>query len=142
MCGVTKPVSEFYKSNGWVRGRCKECMSFLSRQWHRDNPGRSVSQKRRHLLKVHYGITVADYDRMLREQGGVCAICGKAPTANHSRDKRLTIDHCHKSKLVRGLLCHNCNRALGLLGDDPIILRKAISHLLRSKEGAAEQGGQ
>jgi hypothetical protein len=53
------------------------------------------------------GVTDADYDRMLNEQGGGCAICGNPP-----KSRRLHVDHDHKTGKVRGLLCFRCNRAL------------------------------
>jgi len=74
-----------------------------------------------------YGISVEDYDRMFAEQNGACYICGKAPEG-----RALDIDHCHKSGKVRGLLCSNHNRALGLLGDDPDLLLKSIEYLVKS----------
>lgn len=55
-----------------------------------------------------YGITIEDYDQLLNKQGGTCAICGIVPT-----NKRLDVDHCHKTGMIRGLLCNICNMALG-----------------------------
>lgn len=91
-------------------------------------------QKRREYeFKRKFGITPADYDRMLVEQGGVCAICGQEETfelkgAKHS----LAVDHCHKTGKIRGLLCRNCNQALGLAKDNVTILESAIKYLKRN----------
>lgn len=77
-----------------------------------------------------YGITVADYDAMLEQQDGVCAIC-KQPEKTTRKDgkvPRLAIDHCHDSGHVRRLLCGKCNLALGLLGHDPDVLRAAADY--------------
>ena len=130
--------------NAVYRSYCKACSSEQAMQWYRDNPGRTIANKRKFNLATLYGITLQQYEDMLRAQGGVCAICGSAPTMARKTQHggRLTVDHCHDKGHVRGLLCHRCNRALGLLGDDPVILRKAISYLLRTKEGAVRQGGQ
>lgn len=146
-CGETKPRSEFSKSKDGkygpiLRGSCRRCNSEQAMQWHVDNPGRRVSNKRKQLLQEHYGLTPDDYNALLDRQGGVCAICGIAARRAHARDMRLTVDHDHDTSHVRGLLCHRCNRAIGLLGDDPVLLRRAISYLLRTKKGAAIQGGQ
>ncbi|KKM81485.1 hypothetical protein LCGC14_1329300 [marine sediment metagenome] len=71
-----------------------------------------------------YGITLDDYDQMLKAQGGGCAICGRKPT-----NRRLDVDHSHKSKNVRGLLCHKCNRGLPWFNDNPDVLRSAVRYL-------------
>jgi hypothetical protein len=66
------------------------------------------------MLRLKYGITHEDYERMLSEQSGVCAICKNPPT-----EKRpLAVDHCHKTNRVRGLLCNPCNSFLGRINDD------------------------
>jgi hypothetical protein len=72
---------------------------------------------RESMLRTRYGMTIADYDRMLREQGGVCAICGTdrpqgQQRKTHLRRRRIqffSVDHSHKTGIVRGLLCHSCN---------------------------------
>lgn len=67
-------------------------------------------------------------------QGGVCAIC-KRPETHHDpsgRTKRLAVDHDHQTGLVRGLLCHGCNAALGLMADDPARLEEAARYIKRA----------
>jgi hypothetical protein len=83
-------------------------------------------------LKMRYGMTAAEYAAMLLIQEGVCAICRQPETRTHGRTGRtfsMPVDHCHKSGKVRGLLCQNCNRALGLLGDDVDRLKAAVRYL-------------
>ncbi len=72
-----------------------------------------------------YGIEPSDYHEMLTEQGGKCAICKKPPTAK----KRLVIDHCHITERVRGLLCCQCNFALGNMLDNVNSFKEAIVYL-------------
>jgi hypothetical protein len=84
---------------------------------------------------ARYGLTQADYDAMLARQGGVCAICRK------KSDRPLQIDHCHKTGMVRGLLCLNCNTALGRLHDDPDLMRAAIAYLEASRRDVDEVVG-
>lgn len=79
---------------------------------------------RRYELKKKYGITPEIYLEMLDRQGGVCALCKKPGDG-----KALCVDHDHASGKVRGLLCHSCNVALGLLKDDAEVLRRAIEYL-------------
>jgi hypothetical protein len=81
-------------------------------------------------LNRTYGITINDYREMLEEQGHRCKLCGSEGfTMKDSHNIKLVVDHCHKDGHVRGLLCHNCNRALGLLQDDKETLQKAIDYL-------------
>ena len=85
---------------------------------------------RNSYFKRIYGITASDYEKMYADQDGKCAICkGEGfVMATHHRI-RLVVDHCHESGVIRGLLCHNCNRALGLLKDDVSRLETAIEYL-------------
>ena len=77
-------------------------------------------------LRTSYDITLDDYNEMFTKQEGKCAICG-----NHQSEIKtvLAVDHCHSTGKVRGLLCGNCNRAIGLLKDDIENLRCAILYL-------------
>lgn len=76
-----------------------------------------------------YGLTPEDYARMLEEQNGVCAICKKeCPTG-----QRLSVDHCHDTGKVRGLLCRNCNRGLGSFKDDRNAVLAALLYLNRQQ---------
>jgi hypothetical protein len=79
-------------------------------------------------IAKNYGISIDQYEAMLLEQNGVCAICHKAPDK-----RRLNIDHDHKTGLVRGLLCIKCNRAIGLLKDDTDLLQSAINYLKKGE---------
>lgn len=72
-----------------------------------------------------YGLEPGEYDRILERQGGGCAIC-KQPCA---RERRLSVDHCHSTGRVRGLLCQNCNAAIGMFKDDTALLFRAIDYL-------------
>ena len=72
-----------------------------------------------------YGLTPEVYNRMLEEQGGVCAICSQP----EPRCQGLSVDHDHNTGVVRGLLCSNCNTALGLFIDDPDRLARAATYL-------------
>lgn len=74
-----------------------------------------------------YGLTFEQYDAMLLEQNGACAICGKVE--KHSSKGVLSIDHDHKSGKIRGLLCDTCNRGLGHFYDNVSLLHNAIKYL-------------
>ncbi|AFK13461.1 endonuclease VII [Yersinia phage YpP-G] len=82
-------------------------------------------------LMRSYGITLDDYEEMLESQKGLCKICGTEGFAMNPKVHKikLVVDHCHTKGNVRGLLCHNCNRALGLLKDNVKSLQAAIEYL-------------
>ena len=69
---------------------------------------------------------------ILKKQKGRCAICGTKKPANETGSKGWNVDHCHKTKKVRFILCHNCNRGLGAFKDSPQLMRRAASLLERS----------
>jgi hypothetical protein len=94
-------------------------------------PGRkrsNPSERRAENLRIRFGITVEDYDRILSEQGGGCAICGDAPRPGA---RRLAVDHDHGTGQVRGILCHRCNQAIGALGDTREALGCVLAYLIR-----------
>lgn len=80
-------------------------------------------------LKVKF--SYEDYLAMLERQGGVCAICHQPET--EKRQRCLNVDHDHVTGKVRGLLCSNCNHALGQFDDNPETIRKAIAYLQKHK---------
>lgn len=81
-------------------------------------------------IRRDYGLTIADYEAISAKQGHVCGICGG--TEIHRKDGRLSVDHCHETNRVRGLLCHRCNVAIGLFEHAPSRLEKAIAYLRSS----------
>lgn len=86
--------------------------------------------KRDAVVRRVYGITLADYESMLEDQDHSCAICGKT---SDEEGQRLAIDHCHSTSKVRGVLCSNCNKALGLFNDNPDLLCNAAEYLSKYK---------
>jgi hypothetical protein len=78
-------------------------------------------EKRDGIIRRQYGITLAEYEEMLKAQDYKCAICGNE---DEVEGRRLAIDHCHTKGNVRGLLCGKCNRGLGLFYDNLDLLEK------------------
>lgn len=77
-----------------------------------------------------FGITSETYSLMLQRQNGVCAICGNPETATRfGVVKALSVDHCHATGRIRGLLCSDCNTGIGKLKDNVTILQNAIRYL-------------
>jgi hypothetical protein len=124
-CNTVKPESEFVKRNNRKTGcqpYCKECHKAI----------RVYNQEyaRNYDLKRMYGLTIDCYNKLLGQQGGVCAICHKPAEEKMKGNKKyLCVDHCHDTGVVRGLLCDQCNRAIGLLKEDVSLLKRAISYL-------------
>ena len=123
-CGETKPLDQFNRVGSDGRYcQCRGCVNATQR-------ARSPEQRRAEKLWSKYRLSVATYNRILRKQSGVCAICDSPPPEN-SHYQRLAVDHCHETGTVRGLLCTNCNTSIGLLGDDVKRLKRAIEYLER-----------
>lgn len=83
-------------------------------------------------LQRHYGIGWAEFSAMLAEQNGKCAICDIAMTPPARASKHsiaVTVDHCHGTGKVRGLLCYSCNLGLGVFKDNLDRLRSAVGYL-------------
>jgi hypothetical protein len=110
---------------------------------------REANRKRRYAT---YGITIDDYDVMFARQRGLCLICKgkrkrkkpnpkkKCKDGRRHNGKQLCVDHCHKLKMVRGLLCGRCNSMIGYGDDDPWILSEGSKYLLAFlKRCAAEK---
>lgn len=107
------------------------------RRWVAANPDRNHAIKRRNFLKRMYGMTPESYDDLLDRQGGRCAICRTDEPGGKRR--YLAVDHDHEccngptscGRCIRGLLCNDCNQALGRLHDDPALLRRAADYVER-----------
>lgn len=142
-CGLAKLwTADYFHRNRSLKGGlytvCKPCNNRRRTEYEQGNPEfmerrrsqqlhwRGTAQRKAHLreynLKRKYGLTQADYDALLAVQGGQCAICERS-------SDRLQVDHCHARNLVRGLLCQNCNKVLGLVDDDPVSLERAAEYL-------------
>jgi hypothetical protein len=124
-CGEDRPLEQFTRNRRTRDGRgnwCKPCFSAYNRGRYRQ----SREQVREQHLRRWFGLTMAEYQAMLKAQGGVCAICGgEEPREGAS----LAVDHDPISGAVRALLCSRCNIALGQMHDDPERLRLAADYL-------------
>jgi hypothetical protein len=138
-CGVEKELTQFWSNAGRLRSSCKVCERArndkykrerpeVSRQasvrWRKNHPEQTATQNHRGKLRK-YGVTETQYLNLVRDQGGVCAICGDVNTSG----MRLAVDHSHRTGAIRGLLCNRCNAALGMLMNDPERCLKAALYL-------------
>jgi hypothetical protein len=110
-CSVCGPVDVYSgHTNGKQYWSCGPLNRKRTKNRYAVSGSREVDQNYR-LLRA-YGITLDDFDRMLAEQGGGCARCGKPAS---DLKVRLSVDHCHKTGVVRKILCVRCNTYLGKL---------------------------
>lgn len=120
-CQVMKPETDFYydqSKNDGCSSRCKSCARQVSRD-------KKPAQRREQHLLHKYCMTPAQYEAKMVEQNGVCAICKQTDP----RGFRLAVDHCHDTKIIRGLLCSICNTVIGKMKHDPNLLQAAAQYL-------------
>jgi hypothetical protein len=139
------------------RNECKPCNLAAKRERYARDPAKHISkvkrwqqdnaeslnayrreynarpERKRALRDAYYrrtfGISADDFDALLAEQGGGCAICGCVP----EREASLHVDHDHLSGEIRGILCIGCNQGLGQFRDDPDLLERAAGYVRRGR---------
>jgi hypothetical protein len=135
VCNIRLPFTSFYNYKNKSDGksyRCKSCDDKASRKWRESNPDRFKQSTKNRSLKFKYGIDLEEYDNILKSQGGRCGICETTENTSAygvNNSSAFSVDHCHKTGKVRGLLCNQCNRGIGMLGDTVESLEKALKYL-------------
>jgi hypothetical protein len=158
VCKERRPLDQFGPDGRTFDGlssRCRECRNVYMRenarnrtesdpafrekraaywQTHREGQTDQWARKRNraYKLKAYYGMTVEQYDELLATQDGRCAICRQTQDEADTRKRNLSVDHCHDSGAIRGLLCESCNIGLGKFRDDPELLEAALNYLTRA----------
>lgn len=128
-CRKKKGVYAFGKDPNKKNGRkswCKKCYSAYNAQKLKEYRHNNPKYERQGNLKKNYGITLSEYDALLKKQNYCCAICGRN---KKEFVRELDVDHCHKTGKIRGLLCIRCNTMIGLAKEDADVLCKAITYL-------------
>lgn len=146
-CGKLKSINQFYerpRKKFGSEANCKDCCRRKKAENYQKNP--EIMKKRQkeytkakpitvraNYLKNKFGITIEEYEKMLKKQNGACAICKKPETTICKGTlRRLSVDHCHKTGRIRGLLCNRCNTSLGRINEDIDILKASIVYLMRT----------
>ena len=151
-CRRTLPPDGFHRDRSSPTGRnrrCRDCRNARNREhvardparraetirrWREANPEQHAAAVRAHKMR-RYGIDLATYEALFAEQGGVCALCRRPERTGWD----LAVDHHHATGRVRGLLCRRCNAGIGLLREDPLVLRRAVDYLSRADGPCAHQ---
>lgn len=136
-CGEVKSTTEFYTTTDSRRVEqrfktmCKPCYAQKAKEYRDTIVFGPFTRGKLNNLSSFYKISVEEFKKMWTSQGQCCKICERdfTPTGG----TKLVVDHCHDSKKVRGLLCHDCNVGLGRLGDNVKGLEKALAYLRESE---------
>lgn len=158
-CQQHKAQSDFHKDKSKKDGlmiMCKPCNKAKRYEWVKNNPDKVKAYSRlryqivksdgrykkmkstntearaRYKRKERYGLTNEDFQLMMFAQTGKCAICNNKLIRPH-------VDHCHKTNVVRGILCVHCNRGLGEFFDNTDLLLKAIIYLQNQAKKLAKE---
>jgi hypothetical protein len=125
-CITDLPLDNYYfNKNGKYKRQnvCKKCMNIYD-----------YETDKNHKLKKAYGITLDEYNKLLSKQKNKCSICEIDNNGKYRNKARaFAVDHCHNTNKIRGLLCSDCNIAIGLLKDNTKYLQSAINYLNKLK---------
>ena len=115
-CLKKKPLLEFNKAGNYYQSKCKPCQYIYKKEWQANNPKKNRLSRARQRMEI----SDTDFERVHAMKH--CQIC----SVEH---KSLHIDHNHKTGVIRGALCPNCNHGLGKFLDNKKILFSAIKYL-------------
>ncbi len=138
--GGIAPKEKFKYPNGYFKPKqCRRCgKTFIPEAPSQHYCSPACRGMNSYYIR-NYGITEDEYEQMKKDQGFRCALCGgEGFVMDNGRNthEKLVVDHDHTTGITRELLCHNCNRGLGLFKEDPAILRKAAAYIEKHREGA------
>jgi nitrate/TMAO reductase-like tetraheme cytochrome c subunit len=127
LCEQEKPLGDFYSSydkwanKKYVGTRCKPC-----HLKYKQDSLNTPKNRKREKLKLRYGLSYEQWEKIREEENFSCMICG---ISEEGTGKHLSVDHCHNSGKVRGVLCNSCNTMLGHAQDNIKILESAVNYL-------------
>jgi Recombination endonuclease VII len=147
-CGIEKELHKYFykqvqsrshRADGYLK-QCKSCVLEKNRIAHAKPKNKQKVWENK--IQYRYGITKEDYHYLLEKQKGCCAICGTDnPSSKSKKHNYFSIDHCHFTGKIRGLLCATCNSAIGLLGDCPQTIEKASMYLRSTQDALNKPSG-
>lgn len=111
----------------WMATVAGKASTVRSKQLRRQQYAANRKLHKRSALRLAYGMTLEEWGVLFGQQEGRCPICCDVL----DRGKGTHVDHSHISTVIRGLLCGRCNVAIGMLRDDPLLMRAAARYLER-----------
>ena len=140
-CKIEKAIEDFPKhphSKDGHTNLCKKCTNEAAKQRisthlrQKEWRGRNKEKLVDYDLRRRFGISLEEYETLLTQQNGVCAICGKPETYTYrGKIKNLSVDHEHRTGQIRGLLCYKCNLGIGQFEDSVELLDRAKAYLTK-----------
>ncbi len=109
------------------KARCSLCGPLRTYEYRAKNKDKVLLSKRTTRIKQRYGVTKEQYDQFVLNNPYNCGICGS--TNWKTKKNEPVVDHCHKTGIMRGLLCGPCNSGLGMFQDNILIVESAIKYL-------------
>lgn len=133
-CNTERGIDNFAFNKKFPDGLsywCRTCNAETAKNWRINNPEKRKRGAKRKQLQKHYNLTIDKFEQMLKNQHYKCAVCLKEETAKSADGviKQLSVDHCHKTNKIRGLLCDACNRAEGFLRSDVDLIRRLADYV-------------
>lgn len=128
-----QPLANFYKekrNTDGLFGQCKACKNMYAKIYRKMHPIETRKSTHSSWIRTFYNLTPEQYNQVLNRQNGVCTICGSLPPSNGF----LSVDHCHLTQQLRGLLCKLCNLGIGKFRDNIQFLAKAVDYIQRDVE--------
>lgn len=135
-CQMAKSVTEFnadFRSGRGSASSCKPCHKLYFAKWQKRKLAGENTSPRSAELKRSFGLSETEFWGLFNQQNSGCAICGVEFEARLP-NKKINVDHDHKTGKVRGLLCTPCNFGIGCFRDQPSLLMKAIGYLCSHSE--------
>lgn len=130
-CGIEKPLTEYSfkrpkNRKPGLQPRCKSCAKEDTQLWKEQQSSKRLKDL---YYKRTYGMSLDEFSMLLETQQNKCKLCYRDVTIEGLGPDRAVVDHCHKDGHVRGILCNECNRALGYFHDNIQALENAVDYL-------------
>lgn len=125
-CKLELPVSAFTKAKNGNKGYTSRCSKCIYDSYYKNKNDKDKYIKKLYQIKYYYNLSKEEYEKLVNNCNNSCLICRKSSTELKTG---LCVDHSHKTNKIRGLLCQDCNRGLGMFKENIQFLKNAINYL-------------